>query len=332
MTSLKNLGAKFLSHASPRAASLYSFKDIDEFAVFLPEDVRLTPLECEPFQCRSAVLNLGAVKFSFNHVNRNLHATGDKQTDFLNFSMILQGNGQYAVESNHFVTEDYLFGFDLNREANLVFPGNCIYCAVYIRPDIFNAYAQMMDRWELDEKYLSQNYIFMSELFPPIRSYLKQIYTLLNQQSPLLQDTEFQHIILQDFIPLFISALPTQLPHQSSTKFLRRSRLVKQANDYMQSNLDQSLTLTDLCQALGTSSRALCYGFQEMFGTSPMSYLKILRLKAAHQLLKTTGQNTITVTESATRFGFCHLGYFSRDYKQMFGELPSETLRQRQPL
>jgi len=27
------------------------------------------------------------------------------------------------------------------------------------------------------------------------------------------------------------------------------------------------------------------------------------------------------------RWGFTHLGFFARDYKKMFGELPSETLR-----
>ncbi len=319
-----------MSDVSTSTASLHSFRDIDELAVFLPEDVRLTPLECEPFRCQSAVLNLGAVKFSFNHVNRNLHATGDKQTDFLSFSMILQGNGQHGIENNRLVNEDYLFGFDPNRKADLVFPGNCLYCAVYIQPDIFDAYAQAMDRLELDGTFLATNYAYLADSFVPLRSYLKQIYGLLIQQSDRLQNRGFQQIIVQDFIPLLIAALPARSSSQHDLKFLRRSRLVKRADDYMQSHLDQALTLTDLCAALGTSSRALCYGFQEVFGTSPMSYLKILRLKAAHQLLKTASQNSITVTESATRFGFCHLGYFSRDYKQMFGELPSETLRQHQ--
>jgi AraC family ethanolamine operon transcriptional activator len=90
------------------------------------------------------------------------------------------------------------------------------------------------------------------------------------------------------------------------------------------------LTLTDLCQALGTSSRALCYGFQEIFGTTPIAYLKLLRLQGANRALKATESNPETVTEIATQFGFYHLGYFARDYKQMFGELPSETLKRNQ--
>lgn len=60
---------------------------------------------------------------------------------------------------------------------------------------------------------------------------------------------------------------------------------------------------------------------------SPMSYLKILRLQSVYRVLKANQSNNTTVTETATRFGFYHLGYFAQDYKQMFDELASETLK-----
>lgn len=327
MESLKNSSSKFLNDGTSNVIEHYCFNDIDELATFLPEDVHLTLLENKPFNCESVALNLGVIRFNFTHVNRNLYAVGKKQVEFLNFSMILQSAGQHGVENNRLVTEDYLFGFDPNREANLVFPGGAIYCAFYIRPNIFEFYTQVMDRLDLDAKFLTSNYIHMSGSFSPLRSYLKRIHKLLIQQSPLLKKPNFQQIILQDFLPLFITALPAQHKHQATAKFFRRSPLVKQADDYMRSHIDQPLTLTNLCQALGTSSRALSYGFQEIFGMSPMSYLKILRLQGVYRTLKTARSSKITVTETATQFGFYHLGYFAQDYKQMFGELPSETLK-----
>jgi AraC family ethanolamine operon transcriptional activator len=36
-----------------------------------------------------------------------------------------------------------------------------------------------------------------------------------------------------------------------------------------------------------------------------------------------------TVTEVAFRWGFWHLSRFAREYRSMFGESPSETLRRR---
>jgi AraC family ethanolamine operon transcriptional activator len=94
-----------------------------------------------------------------------------------------------------------------------------------------------MDRLDLDAKFLASNHVCISETFPSLRMYLRQIYRLLNQYSPLSQKTAFKQIILQDFLPLFIRALPPQKEHKVSTKFFRRSQLVKQADDYLRSHL-----------------------------------------------------------------------------------------------
>lgn len=326
MAFLKDSSLPSLGSGLSGAIACGHFYDIDELAGFLPEDVQLTQLECKPFHCDSAALYLEAIQFSFSYVNRRLHAVGHKRTGFLTFSMILHGRGQHGIENNQLITEDFIFGLDPNREANLIFPGNATYCAVYIRPDVFETCCQAMNRAELDKTFFAANYAYMPESFPPLRTYLRQLYVLCSQRSPLLQRPDFQQIIVQDFLPLLITALPMQ-QEKVPVKTFRRSHLVKQANDYMQSHINQTLTLTDLCRALGTSSRALCYGFQEMFGMSPMAYLKLLRLQGVYRTLKAAESSHRTVTDIAAQFGFCHFGYFARDYRQVFGELPSETLK-----
>ena len=40
-------------------------------------------------------------------------------------------------------------------------------------------------------------------------------------------------------------------------------------------------------------------------------------------------EGEVSVQDAAARWGFWHLGQFSRDYKRQFGELPSQTLKQR---
>ncbi len=304
------------------------FSDIDELAAFIPEAVMLTQLQCQPFFSRSMALYFGAIQFNFNHVNCRLHAVGDKYPGFLTFTCLMHGQGQ-AVISNHLpLTEDYVWGFNPDRQADMVFPGNSTHCAVHVRQDVFEACAQALDRPDLNVQFLLSNYVYSPETLPPLRAYLNQLYGLLSQRSPLLHKPDFQHLILQDFLPLLITALPVQQERlKTPIKAFRRSRLVKQADDYMKTHLDQALTLTSLCQVLGTSSRALCYGFQEMFGISPMAYLKILRLQGVHRRLKAGNPATQTVAEIASELGFWHLGYFAQDYKQMFGELPSETLK-----
>ncbi|WP_269814405.1 helix-turn-helix domain-containing protein [Pseudogemmobacter bohemicus] len=81
------------------------------------------------------------------------------------------------------------------------------------------------------------------------------------------------------------------------------------------------VSVAELTLELGVSRRTLQNACQEVTGLSPVQYLRALRLSEARRML----QSDRPVTEAATQFGFWHLGYFSRDYRQMFGELPSVT-------
>jgi AraC family ethanolamine operon transcriptional activator len=210
----------------------------------------------------------------------------------------------------------------------MVFPEHTTHCAISIRQDVFEACTEAMDRPDLNTKFFAPNYLYVPETLPRLRAYLNQLHRMLSQRSPLLQRPNFQQLILQDFLPLLVTTLPLQQdPLKTTVKSFQRSLLVKQAEDYMQSHLNQPLTLTDLCNALGTSSRALSYGFQEMFGMSPMAYLKTLRLQGVYRVLKAADPSNKTIVNIAHQFGFWSLGHFTRDYKQMFGELPSETFK-----
>jgi transcriptional regulator GlxA family with amidase domain len=58
-----------------------------------------------------------------------------------------------------------------------------------------------------------------------------------------------------------------------------------------------------------------------------MTYLRRLRLHKARAELASHCPNTITVTTVAGRWGFLHLSRFAEQYRQLFGESPSETLK-----
>ena len=45
------------------------------------------------------------------------------------------------------------------------------------------------------------------------------------------------------------------------------------------------------------------------------------------RVLKSTDPKLATISQIAIEWGFWHMGQFSADYKKMFGETPSTTLR-----
>jgi transcriptional regulator GlxA family with amidase domain len=66
-------------------------------------------------------------------------------------------------------------------------------------------------------------------------------------------------------------------------------------------------------------------------GLTPVAYLIRLRLHRVRQALLAGTHRSTTVSAVALDWGFWHFGEFSRAYKDCFGELPSDTLRRKQP-
>jgi AraC family ethanolamine operon transcriptional activator len=108
-----------------------------------------------------------------------------------------------------------------------------------------------------------------------------------------------------------------------------RRQLVDRAKAMALEDTGIPVTVAGLCRALRVSRRTLQYCFRETLGLSPASYLRAVRLNGARRQLKSPDSPVASVQEAAARWGFWHLGHFSSDYKRMFGELPSATLRQR---
>ncbi len=86
------------------------------------------------------------------------------------------------------------------------------------------------------------------------------------------------------------------------------------------------MSIAEVCRAVGVSRRTLQYCFEETLGMTPLEFLRTVRLHGARRLLRSAP----SVTDAATRYGFWHLSYFSHDYRNLFGELPSQTHRRYQ--
>jgi len=104
-------------------------------------------------------------------------------------------------------------------------------------------------------------------------------------------------------------------------------RLVQQAEQYMMEHLDHTLSIDMLCAVLYVSRRTLYNAFREVVEVGPMTYLKHQRMKQVHHQLEQAHPLETTVFDTAYQCGFWHMGHFSRDYKRMFGESPSDTLK-----
>ena len=110
-----------------------------------------------------------------------------------------------------------------------------------------------------------------------------------------------------------------------------RQTIVERARACMNETPDEPLSVADLCLRLGVSRRVLQYSFQETLDLNPVKFLRAMRLNGVRRALRKTDPRDDTVGNIAARWGFWHLSHFAADYKEMFGERPSDTLKKTMP-
>lgn len=106
-----------------------------------------------------------------------------------------------------------------------------------------------------------------------------------------------------------------------------RSRVIARTLQLIEANEGQPLFIGDLCRATQVSERTLRNIFHELFGVGPMRLLKVRQLREIRAALLRADPQRDTVTRIAARFGIWDFSLFARNYKALFGESPSRTLR-----
>jgi AraC-like DNA-binding protein len=105
------------------------------------------------------------------------------------------------------------------------------------------------------------------------------------------------------------------------------TKAVSCIEDFLIAHVYEPVSRRDLVEIAGVSIRSLSRGFAKRHGVGPMKFLRQRRLEASYRELLGSDRDSITVTDVAMRLGFNHLGKFALEYKQAFGESPSQTLR-----
>lgn len=120
--------------------------------------------------------------------------------------------------------------------------------------------------------------------------------------------------------------LLTQQRHlndQGGRPSVQRGNPLAAAEKYARDRLSAPVSMEDLARSAGVSARTLHAHWKHQYGTTPMDWLRNLRLDTAREQLQSSPHTPIT--DVALSCGFSHLGRFAAYYKDRFGELPRHT-------
>lgn len=141
---------------------------------------------------------------------------------------------------------------------------------------------------------------------------------------PLVASTAAHHLaatVLATF-PNTASGDPTGADRQDA-----RPSALRRALAHIDDHADQPLTVAEIAEAAHISVRALQYAFRRHLDSTPLEYLRKVRLSHAHdELAAADPEDGATVTDIAARWGFYHPGRFATLYRHSYDRPPRRTL------
>jgi AraC-like DNA-binding protein len=96
--------------------------------------------------------------------------------------------------------------------------------------------------------------------------------------------------------------------------------------DQVYHHMDGDFSMSNLAEQYGVSEKTLQNSFKSLFGFTPKYLIRALKLNVVRNELANNTIKRMTVMRIANKWGFQHMGHFSKNYKKLFGETPSQTL------
>ena len=160
-----------------------------------------------------------------------------------------------------------------------------------------------------------------------VRAYLRALFETLEHAPQTLLPAPVQRAIRDAVIELLFNATRAAEAEPSlGTGSAAHYAAARLARDYIAARTAEPLTVLEVCRALGISRRTLQTSFQAVLGVSPHQYLHAVRLNGLRRALRAAPPGA-SVLALAADWGFWHPSSCAAEYRKLFGELPSTTLR-----
>jgi AraC-like DNA-binding protein len=151
----------------------------------------------------------------------------------------------------------------------------------------------------------------------------------------VLADTQAaaQPLIRGNAARLLAATVLATFPNTAVTDLTSRDRhdatgtTVRRATAFIEQRPAEDISVADIAAAANVSIRAVQFAFRRQLDTTPMAYLRTVRLDHAHRdLLATDPNQGDTVTGIAARWGFYSNSRFATQYRLAYGVSPRDTL------
>jgi len=196
--------------------------------------------------------------------------------------------------------------------------------------DLQAAYMSLVGREFLSPQttYLARPNAELLSRFLELHRTVEQITRTVSE---LFEIPEVIRNLEQQLTHVMVRCLAEGDPQRMSSGGFNQDRIVSRFEEFLESHPDQPLYLAEICAAISTTERTLRAACEAHFDMGPIRYLSLRRMHLVHRALLSADHRSTNVTQVATDHGFWELGRFAVNYRAIFGEMPSATLRRPPP-
>ena len=120
-------------------------------------------------------------------------------------------------------------------------------------------------------------------------------------------------------------------PYRGPRLLQSATKLVREVDRYLIEAGSRPIHTSELCEVFNVSRRTLHRVFVEVHDVPPITFMRRKRLCDVRAALRSAAKRrAVMIRDIAIEHGFAELGRFAAAYRQMWGELPSQTLRRAQ--
>lgn len=106
------------------------------------------------------------------------------------------------------------------------------------------------------------------------------------------------------------------------------SLVIDRARDYITANVEKRISLSDVAEAAGVSASYLSKSFKKVMGRSLVDYVNTLKVDSAKEMM--VRGNYMRVSDIALALGYENVYYFSKVFKKVTGESPTDWQKAQQ--
>jgi len=149
---------------------------------------------------------------------------------------------------------------------------------------------------------------------------------LSESRRALIEDSEVRRAIEQEVLHALVNFLIADEVEPLS-KHRQPARVMRRFEETVCNRVGEKLGIPALCAELDIPERTLRTYCAKFLGVGPSRYFLLRRLNRVRRALQDANPSTSSVASIAEAHHFFQLGRFARNYRSVFGELPSVTLQ-----